>query len=265
MNLLWHAEYNTDLTTVNRSIFYSPIVICMWNSTVQKYNVTSLQDLYNLCIQPNSPIKLAHTDPRSSNSGYCAMVMEVAAAAHKNSSQLVYADLLNSSVQAWVKGFESRAVEYGTSTGYLMTSMVESGPSGINAAFTYENLVASSASEAKAWGDSLVAIYPSEGMIYSDHPYCILNNAPWMVSSPILQTIASKFINNFLTQKSIEEIATENGFRVYDPSITLPNSTFNAANGVQYNISAYPQLSVPTDAAFIQHVSDLWLMSRPAF
>lgn len=264
LNLIWEQQLGTTkpITTINVSTMYSPVVIATWQSLINKYNISSLQDLHDWAAMPNSPIKLAHTDPSQSNSGFCAIIMAVAAAAKKNSSELVYQDLTNETIKTWIKEFESAAVYYGTSTGYLVQSMLQSGPSGINVAFLYENLITEKSSDAKAqWNDQLVAVYPKEGCIYSDHPFCVLNGAPWM--TPQLLDLATHFVNDFLHQRNVLNAATSQGFRVYDPTITLPNATFNADNGVRYNISSVPVMTVPKDANFIARVADFWLMSRP--
>src|SRR5271157_133352 len=266
LNLIWEQQLSTPspITTINVSTMYSPIIIATWQSLLNKHNITSLQDLHDLAAEPNSPIKLAHTDPSQSNSGFCGIIMAVAAAAKKNSSELVYQDLTNATIKKWMKEFESAAVYYGTSTGYLVQSMLQSGPSGINVAILYENLVAEKSKTAKAqWNDSLVAVYPTEGCIYSDHPFCVLVGAPWMVSNPQLETLAKRFVNEFLRTPDVLKAATSQGFRVYDKTILLPNATFNAANGVRYNISSVPIMTVPRDANFIARVADFWLMNRP--
>jgi hypothetical protein len=267
LNLIWEQQYGTGtppITTINVSTMYSPIIIATWQSLKDRYNITSLEDLHALAAMPGSPLKLAHTDPRQSNSGFCATIMAVAAAAKKNSFNLVYQDLTNATIRTWMKEFESAAVYYGTSTGYLVQSMLQSGPSGINIAFLYENLVTDKSKSAKAqWNDPLVAIYPTEGCIHSDHPFCVLDGAPWMIDQPFMLDLSTRFVNEFLHRRDVLELATQKGFRVYDPTIILPNATFNANKGVRYDISSVPKLSVPKDPNFIARVADFWLMNRP--
>jgi len=266
LNYYWRqqAGIGHPITTYNATAVYTPIVIAMWNSIASGYSITSMQDVYVLTTMTPSPIKLAHTDPRLSNSGFCTIIMEVAAAAGKNSSDLTLSDLTLEPVKAWVKQFESVAVQYGKSTGYLIQSMLQAGPAGITTSFLYENLVIESAAEAKAqWGDSIVAIYPDEGCIHSDHPFCVLDNAPWMTS--VLNNLSRAFTDEFLKLPAVLERATHHGFRVYDEAITLPADTFRSENGVRYNITDIPQMNVPADPDFIARVADFWLMNRPVF
>lgn len=251
------------ITSTNKTIVYSPIVVASWESVVTEHGINSLQAMHDLAALEPSPIKLAHTDPRLSNSGFCAIVMAIAAAARKNSTDLVYADLLNSTIQSWVGQFESTAVQYGKSTGYLIKSMLQSGPAGITTAILYENLVIDWAREAKArWNQRIIAVYPDEGSIHSDHPFCILDGAPWM--NPRLLEVSQRFLA-FLDRQDVQEMATTFGFRLYNTSIPLPADTFNEENGVQPDLSGHVQMHVPRDPLFISKVSDVWLVNRPTF
>nr|MDO8109299.1 substrate-binding domain-containing protein [Candidatus Sigynarchaeota archaeon] len=269
LNYLWQQQSPAGaptLTTINATAIYSPIVVATWESIMAAYNLSSMWDMYNLTLASPSPIKLAHTDPRSSNSGFCAIIMEVAAAARKNSTDLTLNDLTNTTIQAWVKQFESVAVQYGTSTGYLVQSMLQSGPSGITSAFLYENLIIEKSGDAKAqWGDGIVAMYPAEGSVHSDHPFCVLDGAPWMANNQALMNVSTRFVNLFLMEQDILELATHHGFRVYNKTITLPVDVFSSANGVMYNISSIPKMDVPRATNFTNRVADFWLMNRPVF
>jgi hypothetical protein len=268
LNYYWQqqAGFGQPITTHNATAVYSPIVMAIWESIAASYNITSMQDVYALTFANPSPIKLAHTDPRLSNSGFCTIIMEVAAAAGKNSSDLTLVDLTVEPVKAWVKQFESVAVQYGKSTGYLVQAMLQAGASGITTAFLYENLIIESAAEARAqWGDGIKAIYPDEGCIHSDHPFCVLDKAPWMKDNPLLLNISRSFTDQFLNETAVLELATHHGFRVYNTSIPLPTDTFKPENGVLYDISGITKMDVPSDPEFITRVADFWLMNRPVF
>ncbi|MHA1683144.1 MAG: substrate-binding domain-containing protein [Promethearchaeota archaeon] len=264
LNYLWREEHQTaeNITTINKTVFYSPVVGAIWNSTQVNYNITSLEGIYNLTKLESSPIKLAHTDPRLSNSGFCTVIMEVAAAAGKNSSQLTYADLSNNTIREWVKQFESASVQYGKSTGYLIKAMIQSGPNAITTAFLYESLIIDYGEEGEAeWGDRIVPIYPAEGSIHSDHPFCLLDGAPWM--KPEVQQVALRFLD-FIGELEALEIAANRGFRLYNTSIPLPVDKFNESNGIMVNLMN-PKMEVPEDDEFLYRVEDLWLWSRPTF
>ncbi|MHA1368566.1 MAG: substrate-binding domain-containing protein [Promethearchaeota archaeon] len=269
MNLLWHesrGEDMPDLIANYTTVFYSPIVIAMWRGLVERYNISSIEDIYDLSLDDGFSVRLAHTDPRLSNSGFCTIMMEVSVAANKSTRLLTFDDLLNETVQDWVRQFESTAVLYGKSTGYLMRSMIQSGPREITTAFLYENLIieAAKSGEARArWGDDVIAIYPAEGSIHSDHPFCILSGADWMTES--LLEVSRAFLA-FLKERKPQEIAIMEGFRLYNSSIEVSPDLdpFIEENGVHPEITN-PKMQVPEDAYFISRVEDLWLLCRSVF
>ncbi|MHA1791741.1 MAG: substrate-binding domain-containing protein [Promethearchaeota archaeon] len=264
LNYLWGEEHpgSQVLTSINKTVVFSPIVMATWSSLLEKENISSIMDVYELSKKDPTMIKLAHTDPRLSNSGFCTMIMELSVAAKKDAGDLVYEDLTNSSIQEWIEQFESVAVQYGKSTGYLIRAMIQSGPSSINIAFLYENLIIDYGIQGvEEWNDRIVPIYPAEGSIHSDHPFCILDGAPWMTNET--RTVADRFLE-FLSEKDILIKATRHGFRVYDDSISLPEDVFNASNGIS-NSLPNKQMSIPADSQLLSRIEDLWLRSRPVF
>ena len=171
-------------------IIYSPIVIATWESFNQTHNINGLSDVRALNLNPSVDVKMAHTDPRLSNSGYMTTIMAVAAAAGKLSQNLTMSDLTDPNNQDWLREFESSAITYGKSTGFLARYMKNEGPMDLNIAFLYENLIRDISSTSV--GGKVIAVYPEEGTLYSDHPFCILN-ADWI--TPEQRTVANEFLN----------------------------------------------------------------------
>lgn len=263
INSLWEEIYpGENITTIYNSTIFSPIVVATWEdfNNTHGNQIKSLQGIHDLCGATSSPVKLAHTDPTLSNSGFCSIIMEVAAAARKNSSDLVYADLLNQTIKDWMIQFESQAVLYGKSTGFLMKTMIDKGQDELNVAMMYENLIIDKGGLAES--GKIIAVYPEEGIIHSDHPFCVLDGAHWM--NPELREISNHFLEFINTQDALVR-ATERGFRVYDSSIELPPGKFSPDKGVQLNISSVTKMQVPDDPAFVNYVEDIWTVSRPTF
>ncbi|MFX0100132.1 MAG: substrate-binding domain-containing protein [Candidatus Hodarchaeota archaeon] len=264
INSLWAnvSSGGGNITNINNTAIFSPIVIATWKefNDDPEINITSLQDIHDLSMLPDSRIKMAHTDPTLSNSGFCSIIMAVAAAAKKNSSDLVYEDLLNLTIQDWMEGFESKAVLYGKSTGFLMRTMIDKGQDELNVALMYESLIIDKGDLAQT--GKIIAVYPEEGVIHSDHPFCILDGADWM--NPTLETISNRFIEYINTNEALIK-ATERGFRVYDSNITLPAEKFNPDKGVLYDISNVTKMEVPNEWKFVENVEHLWTVSRPVF
>jgi hypothetical protein len=84
---------------------------------------------------------MAHTDPRLSNSGFMSVIMALGVASGTAPENLTINDLLDKNNQAWLTDFESSAILYGKSTGFLASYMSTQGPSELNVVFLYENLI----------------------------------------------------------------------------------------------------------------------------
>ena len=237
-------------------IIYSPIVIATWESFNQTNNIKSLADVHDLSINPNINVRMAHTDPRLSNSGFMTTIMAVSAASGVDSENLSINDLKITDNQNWLKEFESDAILYGKSTGFLARYMKTQGPSSLNIVFLYENLIRDISSTAV--GGKIIAIYPEEGTLYSNHPFCILN-ANWI--SPEQRFVAQEFLN-FLNQTTTIESALEYGFRPIDDSILLDPEVFNyEKNGIAYEINV-PELETPKNGDVLLKIPDLWLLTK---
>jgi Ca-activated chloride channel family protein len=259
LNTKW-SELHPEETIVNINesvrIIYSPVVIATWESFNKSHPVRGLADIRNLNLDPSVNVKMAHTDPRLSNSGFMSVIMALGVASGTAPENLTMNDLLNVNNQNWLREFESSAILYGKSTGFLANYMSTQGPSGLNVAFLYENLIRDISSTAEA--GKIIAIYPEEGTLYSDHPFCILN-ADWI--SPEQRMVAEAFLH-FLNETSTVVSAMEYGFRPINPSITLDPKVFNyQTNGIAYNITV-PELKAPKDGNVLLKIPDLWLLCK---
>ncbi|MFX1488279.1 MAG: substrate-binding domain-containing protein [Promethearchaeota archaeon] len=237
-------------------IIYSPIVIATWEAFNQTHGINGFLDVHNLIIDPTVNIKMAHTDPRLSNSGFMTVIMALAAISGTASENLSISDLTNHINQQWLKEFESSAILYGKSTGFLAQYMKSNGPSALNVVFLYENLIRDISSTSV--GGKVIAIYPKEGTLYSDHPFCILN-ADWI--TPKQREVAKAFLD-FLNEPETVESALQYGFRPINSSIPLDPAVFNyETNGIAFNITI-PELHTPSDGDVLLKIPDLWLLTK---
>jgi Ca-activated chloride channel family protein len=237
-------------------IIYSPVVLATWESFNETYDIHGLSDLRNLNLNPDLNIKMAHTDPRLSNSGFMTTIMAVAVASGVASENLTMEDLTKHENQQWLRDFESTAVIYGKSTGFLARYMKNMGPSYLTVAFLYENLIRDISGTAT--GGKVIAIYPEEGTLYSDHPFCILNG-DWI--SDKQRVVAEEFLK-FLEKYETVISALEYGFRPINSSIPLDPEVFNYENnGIAYNLTV-PELKTPKDGDVLLKIPDLWLLCK---
>lgn len=261
-NYIWKEEYGRETLVESwRSLVGSPVVIATWEQYAARHNISSWESVYQLAMSSDSNLKFAHTDPQLSNSGFMALLMEVSAAPGSSTQGLTYEDLLREDVRSWMSIVEGRSVMYGESTGFLADQATNSGPGGLNVFVVYENLVIEKNKQGEPmarWGQRLVAVYPKEGVLISDHPFCILN-APWVSEE---QREAAEEFYIFLMLPEIQRIAMEHGFRPVNPEVDLDPGIFNPENGVSEKISC-PILEPPTDGRVLQSITDLWLISRP--
>jgi Ca-activated chloride channel family protein len=259
-NLMWAEERGTSETLVTEweTFIYSPVIIGTWESYAKTHGITGFQSLHNIAILPDSDLKFAHTNPQLSNSGFMAVIQEAAVAASKNPQELSLNDLKDASVKQWMTELEAKAVYYGESTGFLIDQATETGPNGLNVFVVYENLIIEKnlAGDPKAvWNQNLKAIYPEEGVLLSDHPFCILN-APWV--SDKQRWAAGEFFR-FLHNEEILELATEHGFRLFSTP-EVPPDVFNSQNGVKSTLTIPFQSSPQGDV--LLRINDLWEVTK---
>jgi Ca-activated chloride channel family protein len=265
---IWMPFLNTKWADLTRStepivnisnavkIIYSPIVIATWEAFNQSHEINGFLDVHNLVMDPTVNIRMAHTDPRLSNSGFMTVIMALSAVSGTPSQNLSISDLTNLNNQKWLKEFESSAILYGKSTGFLARYMKNEGPSALNIVFLYENLIRDISSTST--GGKVIAVYPEEGTLYSDHPFCILN-AAWI--TPKQREVAEAFLE-FLNKQETVESALQYGFRPINSSIPLDPAVFNyETNGISFNISV-PELQTPSDGDVLLKIPDLWLLSK---
>jgi Ca-activated chloride channel family protein len=260
LNTKWADLTKEIVPIVNISnavkIIYSPVVIATWEAFNQSHDIGGFLDLHNLTLDPTVNIRMAHTDPRLSNSGFMSVIMALSAASGVPAENISFSDLTNPINQQWLKEFESSAILYGKSTGFLARYMKNEGPSSLNVAFLYENLIRDISST--SIGGKVIAIYPEEGTLYSNHPFCILN-ADWI--SPEQRDVAEAFLE-FLNKPETVESALQYGFRPINSSIPLDPTVFNyETNGIAFNITV-PELQTPSDGDVLLKIPDLWLLSK---
>jgi len=233
LNEEWlRAGGTQEIATDSTPLVLSPVVIAGWQSFFEENDVTAFQDLYRLAMD-GIDYKYGHPDPLLSNGGVMAEVLEFADALDKKPEQFVIDDFTDESARDFVRTIESKAVNYEKSTGFFGRWAALNGPDAIDCFTVYESVVISNSDKAnKTWGDSLVAVYPEDGTLLSDHPFVILN-APWV--NEYQKFAASQYLF-YLLQEQNQDKAQEYGFRPANPSVPLNPEVFNEKNGVAFEI-----------------------------
>lgn len=201
--------------------------------------------------------RLGKTNPNYSTSGLHALIAQTYAATGKTAG-LSSEDLQNPTVQQYGRDIESSVVHYGDITMTFLNNWFRADRRG-----TALNYASAVAVEEKSLIDynagnpdgeldqgekprkprtPLVAIYPTEGTLYSDNPLFILD-ADW-VSGP--QRAAAQQFQKFVMEPKNQEKVLKFGFRPGNPDVAV-GAPITADNGVDPN---QPQtlLEVPSGA-----------------
>ncbi|MFT4232849.1 MAG: substrate-binding domain-containing protein [Leucobacter sp.] len=174
----------------------------------------SIKDIHDLIADPDGwgsvgkPIwgsfKIAKTNPNSSTTGMSMLLMQAYAASGK-SKDLTTADV--SAAEEFSRVFESGAIHYGDTTGKVLQNLADkasgSGSSYVSAialeeTSLYNYNLGNPDSHTVQPGETLtppdeklVAVYPSEGSMWSDNPAVVLD-ADWV--TPEQRTAAESFV-----------------------------------------------------------------------
>jgi Ca-activated chloride channel family protein len=224
------------------SLVASPVVIAMWKPQAEALGwpqkSVGWADIAKLSTDPNGwktyghpefgEFKFGHTHPDYSNSGLDALIA-MNYAATKKVRGLTLDDVNSATTKNFVSTVESSVIHYGDSTGFFAEKMFNNGPSYLSATVMYENLVVQ-ANDGKTYPHlpyPVVAIYPTEGTFYSDHPYTVLN-ANWVTPA---KKAAGLAFRNFLLTTDQQKKALQYGFRPADLNVPV-TAPVDTAHGV---------------------------------
>jgi Ca-activated chloride channel family protein len=212
------------------------------------------------------PFRLGKTNPNFSTSALSATIAQYYAATGKN-RDLSAEDLARPEVEAFARGVESSVVHYGDITLTFLNNWYRNDARGT--ALTYASAVAVEEKSVIDYnrGDPdgilgpgerprppkipLVAIYPTEGTLFSDNPFIVLD-APWV--SAEARDGARRF-EAFVQQPDNQRRVVESGFRPGNPEVGL-GEPISKANGVDPD---QPQsvLGVP-EPSVLDRILALW-------
>lgn len=213
--------------------------------------------------------KIAKTNPNTSTTGLSALLMQSYSASGK-SKDLTVGDIDASA--DFSKSFELGAIHYGDTTGKVLTTLYNKTQNG--AGGNYVSAVAleetSLVNYNKGNPDShvvqpgetltppkekLVAIYPSEGSMWSDNPAVLLNTS-WVDENE--KTAGNAFLEFLQTDEAQNSLA-DYGFRSVKDTVDA-SGVLNAGLGVDL---AKPAVSLPKPSVEVAtHAKDQWVQIR---
>jgi Ca-activated chloride channel family protein len=244
LNQRWQERTGTGdpLAVYPEPLVVSPVVIAMWQEQAQAMGyperAVGWQEIISATLDPRGwglyghpewgQFKLGHTNPYFSNSGLLSVAAEGYAAAGKV-RDLTPQDLARPATRDYVQKIERAIIHYGESSEYFAQQMAERGLSYASAVVLEEQTVVRLNKGAYgSLAQPLVAIYPTEGTFWSDHPYVVLRGS-WVTAE---EQGAALAFRDYLLSHDVQVKALEEGFRPADTSIPLANSILNSAVGV---------------------------------
>ncbi len=228
-----------DLVSRTQNLVLSPVVIAMWQPMAEAIGwgkkPVGWADIISLANNPQGwaayqfpqwgSFKFGQTHPEYSNSGLIALLAQVYAGANRLGG-LTVEQVNQPSVAQYVANIQKSIVHYGRSTGFFADKMMDNGPAYLSAAVLYENAVIDSYKRQNL-AFPIVAIYPKEGTIWSDHPVGVVERE-WVTEA---HRQAAEIYINYLLDKPQQQQALSFGFRPSDVSIPL-SAPFDSAHGV---------------------------------
>jgi Ca-activated chloride channel family protein len=239
-----------------QSIVNAPLVIAMPKPMAQALGWPAKgigwRDLAALATDPLGWAKYGHpewgkfrlgkTNPNLSTSGLNATIGTYFAATG-TSSDLTAADIDKPDVRSFVKGVEQSIVHYGDTTLTFLTNLQQADDRG--SALSYISAVAVEENSLIGYNQGnptndpaklgqhakpkvpMVAIYPADGTLNSDHPFAVLN---W--ADDVRKQVAADFLT-YLRSADAQEKFADQGFRSFD---NKPGTQTTADNGVQPDV-----------------------------
>ncbi|NLA35385.1 MAG: VWA domain-containing protein [Actinobacteria bacterium] len=214
--------------------------------------------------------RLGKTNPNYSTSGLSALIAQTYAAAGKTTG-LSTEDINNPSVVEFSKQIESSVVHYGDITMTFLNNWFAADRRGTS--LTYASAVAVEEKSVIDYNNGnpdgvlsqgetprvpkvkLVSIYPSEGTLYSDSPFYVLD-APWVSDA---EAEAAEMFTEFVLEADNQRKVLDYGFRPANPSVALsePIVTDNGVDPAQPTTL----LDVPSPAVLID-LLEFWAANR---
>lgn len=257
----WQAGSGTEALAVGETVRFavSPVVIAMWEETAREMGWpegdVSWQDLLSRA-QSDPNFRWSHP-ATSSASGLLATLAEFYAAAGK-SRGLTIEDVQAQETLDYVAALEQTVRYYGEGNEpALIERALAEGRDFLDAFVVQEQMVIYYNSHRRE-GPRLVAVYPTEGTLWEDHPLALLEVAS---PTPLQRQTFARF-RDYVLSPEAQQLVLRHGYRPADVSTPLdgPESPLTLENGVD---PSQPEttLQVPS-AQVVAVVRDVWWYTK---
>jgi len=233
----------------------SPVVIAAWEDVARSLGwpnqSAGWQDIQQRATE-DPDFRWSHPSTNVA-SGLLATLAEFYAGAGKTRG-LTEQDATAQSTLDYVSAIERTVKFYGEGEATIMQRIQQEGRAFLDAFVAQEHLVVNHNRQNPS--NRLVAIYPSEGTLWADHPLALLETAA--VTDNQRQTWRA--LRDFVQSAEAQQLVLEAGFRPADLSVSLQGSPIALANGVD---PSQPQttLQVPGPAV-VDVVQNVWQYTK---
>jgi Ca-activated chloride channel family protein len=233
----------------------SPVVIAAWEDVARSLGwpdqSAGWQDIQQRATE-DPGFRWSHPSTNVA-SGLLATLAEFYAGAGKTRG-LTEEDATAQSTLDYVAAIERTVKFYGEGEAAIMERISQEGRGFLDAFVAQEHLVVNH--NRRSPSQRLVAIYPSEGTLWADHPLALLETGA--VTDNQRQTWRA--LRDFVQSPEAQRIVLEAGFRPADLSVSLADSPIAASNGVD---PSQPQttLQVPGPAV-VDVVQNVWQYTK---
>jgi len=261
-NERWALANNVTLASNDcNATIYAPLGFAMWRPMAEALGWPNTpigwDDIVKLAADPNGwasygrpewgTFTFGHTHPAYANSGLLSMTSFVYGVA-PNSANLTVNDIYSNQVQDAMASLQQNTAKYGRQAPALLELMASQGTSYLHAAAVPEaDTVRFNIERANELSLPLAFIFPKNGTIWADHPYCVLDNAPWVTTE---EAEAAKIFNDYLLAPEQQELAIDNYLRPLDSSIAL-HAPLSLENGTDPNATPATIRALPSPTADI--------------
>ena len=207
-------------------------------------------------------LKLGFTDPATSNSGMLIMNSLVYATLGQTKTPTLEQVRSDRVLEAF-RELSLSTVETDEQSARLLELMVTQGLAQLHAINTNEaETLKSNARYGKLLPFSLVFVFPADGTVWADHPFCILD-ADWVTEE---QREAAALFTTYVLEPEQQALAVDRGLRPANLSVEL-GGPFTLENGTDPDVTPLqvPALASPTSVVeeaiqelFVQTVSGIY-------
>lgn len=268
----WRQRTNRDIhSQACRPTIYAPLGFAMWRPMAEALGWPDTpigwDTIVELAADPDGwssygrpewgAFQFGHSHPAYANSGLLSMTGFVYGIVG-GEGQLTGAQVYEA--EAAMRTLEMNTSKYGRQSPALLDLMAREGPSYLHAAAVPEaDVLRFNIERGDELQFPLAFIFPAEGTIWADHPYCVLDNADWVTAE---QAEGAALFLDYLLAAEQQELAIDNFLRPLDTTIPL-HAPIDLATGTDPRVSPDTVRALPSPNAEVSAaVIDLFTITK---